>query len=568
MLNKLVIKNFALIDYSEINFTQGFNVLSGETGAGKSIIIESLNFVLGAKADKSIIRSGEIECSVSAEFAISNNKNVQSIMVEQGLECEDLIIIFRKFTIDGKSSIKINGNTVTLSMLKKITSALVDVHGQSEHFLLLSTTNQLKLLDKFGGDSVFNLKNKISTIVGDYKNIKNELDILGGDENKRLIRLDVLSYQINEIENACLTENEEEELLSLKEKLVNQEKIATSLSSAKLALTEEGGVNDILSNAIRVLSNIENLGDEYASICERLNSIYAESDDVADTISSIMDNDVLFDANLDDVENRLDIIKKLKKKYGNNFEEINNFLINAKEEYSKLENFSQLAEKLLIEKENLEKEIYQLYSELSLERQKIAKTFSENVIVELKQLAMLKSQFVINFSEKPTLENCNFESLNGFDNIEFMFSANLGEPLKPLSNVISGGEMSRFMLSIKTQSSASNDISTFIFDEIDAGISGAVAKIVAEKLFKISLNTQVIAITHLPQIFVFADNNLLISKIENKEKTHTTIKQLTNQDKLNELIRLTGGTVSNLHSVEHAKDLLNDANNIKLKLKN
>lgn len=563
MLQKLTIQNVALIDRAEINFSNGLNVLSGETGAGKSVIIESLNFVLGAKADKTLIRSGESECFVKAEFYLADNDNVNLVLEELDVEKDENIIITRKLNVDGKSIVKVNGNTVTLSMLKKLTALLVDVHGQSEHFHLLKNANQLNLIDKFGGNEILKIKDKLSDNYIKYKNIIKEIQMLGGDENQRLLRLDILDYQIREIEQCDLKENEEEDLIDIKRKLQHQEKISYALNSVKNAISDESGVNDIIGNVTRVLSGITDLGQDFSELYERINSVFSELNDISDNASNLLDSMDISEYNPDQIESRLEIIKSIKKKYGNSYNEINTFLQQAIEEKEKLENFNENADKLLQEKTQLEDIIYKDYCTLHELRKKFARNFSDNVLNELQELGMSKAKFEIEFESVPQKEVCNFSSANGFDNIEFCFSANLGEPLKPLSSVISGGEMSRFMLSIKAQTAKYNDISTFIFDEIDTGISGLVAKVVAEKFAKISRNVQVIAITHLPQISAMADNNLLISKIETDEKTITNVKQLSSNEKILEITRLIGGEINSETAKLHAEELIKSATNYK-----
>jgi len=568
MLQKLIIKNIALIDSAEINFTDGLNVLSGETGAGKSVIIESLNFVLGAKADRTLIRSGEAECSVRAEFDVSNNRYLLSIYDEFDLEKEDVLIISRKFTVDGKSSIKINGNTATVGMLKKFTSALVDVHGQSEHFNLLKSSNQLALLDKVGGDEIFNIKSKIKVAYSNYRNILQELDALGGDDSQRLIRLDILNYQINEIEKAELKENEEEELLAIKQKLAHQEKILNALNALKSSVNDEGGISDILGNISKMMSGISDFGKDYSELYDRIESVFSEIDDLADNANELIDDVEVIDYNPDEIESRLEIIKSLKNKYGNTYQDIEDFLRNAKTERERLENFNENAEKLLINKTQAENVLYKYCLELSNLRRDTSNIFAKNIINELSELGMAKATFNINFNDLPSREECEFKSANGIDEVEYLFSANSGEPLKPLSMVISGGEMSRFMLSIKSQTAKYNDISTFIFDEIDSGISGNVAKIVAEKFAKISRDVQIIAITHLPQISAMADNNLLIEKNESNFKTLTSVKTLSAKDKVEEIVRLVGGDVNSDASVKLAEELIENAKNYKLSINN
>lgn len=563
MLLKLVIKNIALIDSAEINFTNGLNVLSGETGSGKSVIIESLNFVLGAKADKSLIRSGEIECYVKAEFDVSNNEYVSQIYDEFDFEQEDTLIISRKFNVDGKSSVKINGNTATIGMLKKFTSGLVDVHGQSEHFSLLKTSKQLDLLDKLSEDKIFDVKKTLSSKYIEYKNTLSEIEKLGGDEYSRTIRLDILNYQINEIETAEIKPDEETKLLEIKRQLSNQSRIVSSLSSVKSGISDEGGIEDVLSNVSRALSQIIDLSEKYSSIYNRIDSIFSELSDISDCAGNMLEEIELPEYDPDYIENRLEIIKTIKNKYGGDIDQIYNFLEKAILERDKLENFNETAERLIKEKSIYEKELYKLYCNLSDHRQLAAKTLQENIMTELNKLGMSKAQFEVLFSTPNSIDMCKFDSANGIDQIEFLFSANSGEPLKPLSSVISGGEMSRFMLAVKAQTAKYKDVSTFIFDEIDSGISGNVAKIVAEKFAQIAKNVQIIAITHLPQISAMADNNLLIEKLEIDNKTLTNVKTLSKEDKILEIVRLIGGEANSITAINHAKDLIKSAQKYK-----
>ncbi|MBE7081044.1 MAG: DNA repair protein RecN [Clostridiales bacterium] len=559
MLQKLIIKNIALIDSAEICFSNGLNVLSGETGAGKSVIIESLNFVLGAKADKSLIRSGQKECSVIAEFDVQNNDAIKDVFNELEIEQDDILLISRKFNIEGKSSIKINGDTVTASMLRKFTSILVDVHGQSEHFNLLKEANQLALLDNYGGQEILDIKQVLSKEYNKLKEINKNLQSFGGDESQRLIRLDILNYQIDEIAKASLEDGEDEKLLIIKEKLNNQERIFNALNLVNQSISDEGGVEDILSGASKMLSTISDYDENYSKLYDRLEGVFADLSDISNTANNLLDSFDVCEYNPYEIDSRLDLIKALKSKYGGSIGEIKEFMNNATLEKEKLENFAEQIECLEKEKMQVSSNIFNLYTELNSKRRHYAQVFESNILGELQSLGMKNAQFKISFASTPTFEECTFNSPNGFDSVEFMFSANLGEPLKNLSMVISGGEMSRFMLSIKAQTARFSDVSTFIFDEIDAGISGNVAKVVAEKLAKISLDTQIIAISHLPQVSAMADNNLLIEKNEGADKTTTTVKSLTNEEKIYEIIRLVGGDKESKTANEHAKDLIDGA---------
>ena len=563
MLAKLTVKNFALIENAEIIFTDGMNVLSGETGAGKSVIIESINFVLGGKPDRAFIRHGTEECSVTAEFDVSDNPSIGDIFDELDFDKEDVLIISRKFSVTGKSSVRINGNAATIGMLKKFTSHLIDVHGQSEHFELLSTSNQLKLLDKYGGEEIAAIKNELKGNYNAFRTVNDELEELGGDEDHRLIRLDVLDFQIKEIEDCAVKEGEEENLLAIRERIIQKERLLTALSAVKSAISDEGGVSDILGNAVRSVQSVSRFGQEYEDLYSRLSAVYSETEDISETAGEIEESLSEEGLDPDALEERLEKIKKIKKKYGGSFEEINVFLENAKSEKEKLENFNETAEKLLLESEKLKDVLYKNYASLDNVRRKYAKQLENNVLAELAELKMDKSKFAIVFSALPDKSDCKFDSANGANEVEFFFSANLGEPLKPLSSVISGGEMSRFMLSVKAQSAKYNDISTFIFDEIDAGISGAVAKVVARKLCRISKEVQVIAISHLPQITSFADNNLLIYKHEKDGLTYTSVKKLSDVEKTAEIVRLVGGTTDNASATALAESLICEAEEYK-----
>ena len=555
MLEKLTIKNIALIDNAEIEFTNGLNVLSGETGSGKSVILESLNFVLGAKADKSLIRSGQTECFVCAEFFIGQNESFNNLFEQLDFDIEDKIIIARKFTIDGKNSIKLNGNSVTATMLKKFSSRLVDVHGQSEHYQLLSSSNQLKLLDNLGGETLSYKKEVLRKKHDYYKEILDNITLLGGNESQREIRLDVLNFQINEIEKACVKEGEEEKLLEIRSQIHNQEKILSALNCVKSAINDEGGCSDILYNCQKMLAGLENISDKYNEIYSVVSNINDLLGELNNNTSNLIDEIDSTDYDVDTIEERLDTIKTIKKKYGNTYQDIMNFYNNALLERENLENFDKKYSDLLNQKVLCEKELYNLYSDLSVLRRNIAKEFSNNVLCELRQLAMENASFSIAFNQPPEFEQCSFNSANGFDTIEFMFSANKGEPLKELSNIISGGEMSRFMLAIKVLASKNNDVNTFIFDEIDAGISGNTAKVVAQKFAILSKSVQIIAITHLPQISAMADTNLLIKKQTIDDSTKTIVESLDYNSKIKEVSRLAGGGESE-NSILLAKELV------------
>ena len=569
MLKNIQIKNVALIEEASIEFEKGLNVLSGETGSGKSVILDSLNFVLGAKADKSMIRNGSDFCMVKAEFDVKNNPFIKSELDALDIDCDDDLIVSRKFSLSGAGSIRINGEPVTLTGLKNVTGHLVDVHGQSEHFYLLKEANQLALIDAYGGEKIAKAKEELSKEISALKNVLSELNKLGGDDGQRALRLDILKYQVNEIKEADVKENEYEDLIALKAKLSNQEKISEALNETKQALSGEGAATDGISYARNAISRISNLDKSYADLLTRLENAYAEIEDISETVSGFMDDFDFSEADLDRTEERISLIKNLFKKYGGSYNDLIAFESNAENEIEKLENFDNLAEELLVKKTELSGKVYSLYIKLSSLRKDFAKDFSEKVACEIRELNMKNAVFDVKFNELPDFNKEKDDikiSENGLDEISFMFSANLGEPLKSLSKIISGGEMSRFMLAIKSRTAKYSEISTLVFDEIDAGISGETAKVVGEKFVKLSEDVQLIAVSHLPQIVALGDNNLLIKKIETDGKTVSVIEKINGEKLVAEIVRLIGGTSESPSAIAHAKELIKNAARLKASL--
>lgn len=559
MLERLYIKNMALIEEADIQFDENFNVLSGETGSGKSVILDSINFVLGSKADKSMIRYGTSEALVRAEFIFDSDSAAARQLAELDIECEGAAVISRRFTQDGKGGIKINGNTVTTGMLKKVAAHLVDVHGQSEHFFLLSESNQLSVIDMLCGGKAVELKNKISSLIAQKNDCRSEIALLGGSEQERAQKLDLLAYQINEIEAANLSVGETESLRAKKKIFDNSERVLSALGAVKEILGADNGCVDLLSTAHRQTAQIADVAEEYGNISNRLDDLYIETSDLSETVSDIIDN-FSFDAEeANAVEERLNLIKSLTKKYGADEESILAFLQSAKAQYDSLNDAASALEKLNAKIDKIDDEIYLNCQELTKLRKSVCEGFCAAVIGQLKSLNIPNARFYVDF--KP-YDRENVEANGGgADKICFMFSANRGEPPKPLGKVISGGEMSRFMLAVKTQLKGLNGISTYIFDEIDAGISGITAKTVADKFVSISKETQIIAVSHLPQVCAAASSQYLISKSDvNNEKTVTNIKRLTREERVDEIVRLTGSIVTDA-ARRHAEELLSQFNN-------
>ena len=553
MLKTLYLKNIALVDEAEIAFSEGLNVLSGETGAGKSVILDSIDFVLGAKADKGMIRSGQSECSVRAEFTCEPEL-LRPVLEELDLEESDTLLIVRRLNADGRGSLKVNGCPMTATMLRKLTSQLVDVHGQSEHFFLLKETNQLRLLDQIAGTE--RERAEVASLLKERRSYAEKLSSLGGDEGERERRADILRFQIDELENAALKEGEEEELTALRTKYQNAEKILGGLKTVRDALLSDGGASDAVNTAHRGLISIEKYGD-YAALSERLENALAEIEDIGETAESLAEELDIDEREAERVENRLDEIKSLKKKYGGSVEEALNFLSRAKEELQLLENSAEECEKLKALLESNAKKLYSACEALTKKRKEGAEGFTRRVTEELRTLNIPSARFEIAF-DPYTEEDLPRANAEGLDRVKFLFSANAGEPVKELGKIISGGEMSRFMLAVKAQLSAIGTIGTYIFDEIDAGIGGKTARVVAEKFADIAKTTQIIAVSHLAQIAAFADRQFLIEKKEEEGRTYSRIRALEEEERAGELVRLLGGEQGG-SALMHAEELLKNA---------
>ena len=547
MLDRLCVKNVALIDEADISFDRGLNVLSGETGSGKSVLLDSINFVLGSKADRTMIRHGESEAFVKAEFSVGQDSEACRKLEEMDIECDGNIIISRKLNADGKGGIKINGNTVTLSMLKTVTLHLVDVHGQSEHFFLQSEQNQLKVIDGLCGEQAESLKRSLSELIAAMK-------ALGGDEAERARRLDLLDYQIKEIKSADLKAGEYDELKARQNVIQNAEKILTALNTVKNIFDDDGGISDGISSSMREIGRIADIGEDYENIYVRLESLNAEAADISESISDAMDAISFNEGEARQVEERITLINSLKKKYGADEIEILRFLEKAESEFSVISDSAELLEKYGSDIAACNVGIYNLCVKLSELRKKAAENFCEKVVEQLKTLNIPDAKFRVNFKDFD-MSTADLNSVNGCDDIFFEFSANKGEPFKPLYKVISGGELSRFMLAVKTQFKDLNGISTYIFDEIDAGISGFTAVTVANKFKDIAKVTQILAVSHLPQVCAASDSQFLIYKSERDGKTYSDIKKLSHSEKISEIVRLTGSIESDT-AYKHAEELI------------
>lgn len=555
MLETLNIKNFAIIENTSLSFNLGFNVLIGQTGAGKSIVINALKFVLGDKPNKDNIRTGENEMYVKAVFSNLSQK-VNDCLNSFDIACDDVLIISRSFNIEGKSSCKINGETVTVSMLKQIGSLLVDICGQHDGTMLLNSNNHLALLDSYAKDSLLKDKEKLSELLSKKKEIEKEILSLGGDDKDRERTLDLLDYQIKEIENANLKEGEDEQLENDIQVMSNHEKISNALE-----ITYSGLSNDNLYQALSNLELAGNYDNKLLEYAERLKSVFIEFEDISSSINEYMSNMSFSENELDNLTLRLENIKSLKKKYGNTIEDVLNYLDECKTKYENIQNSEELLVKLQSQKADIIKELYNVCVKIHNTRIKVAKEIEAKVEKELATLGMKNTKFTIMFNQLPDIENAQFTT-SGFDTIEFMFSANAGEQQRSLVKTISGGELSRFMLAIKNVFASCEDTNLLIFDEIDSGVSGEVGYLVGQKLAILSKTYQIICITHLPQVTALADNYIYISKQVEGEHTKSVASYLTTEQLASYLVTLFGSKESTA-GLEHAKELITSAQKFK-----
>ncbi|MBP5404604.1 MAG: DNA repair protein RecN [Clostridia bacterium] len=549
MLRSLRVKNIALIDDCTLVFGEKLNVLSGETGAGKSVIIDSLGFALGARADKSLIRHGQDTASVEAVFDLSDAPQAAKVLSDMGIEAEDGLLIIYRTMSEARSDIRMNGRMATLSMLREVASLLVDILGQHEHQSLLAVSTHIQLLDKYGEESISPLKAQVATLYHEYKGILKELSQYG-DESERIRRLDVLKYQIEEISAAELQEGEEEKLLAARDRFRNAEKILNAVHTAKSVMDGDDAysVLSALSSAMTALRQASSYDKDLENEYERLDASYTEIKDIIGDLESYIDGFDFDGASADRVEKRVDLIRSLKRKYGGSESAVLESLDAFREEYDRLVNASEDIAALEMRKDEVYSELLRRAASLSASRKKCAQNLRQEIEKELSELGMKGSKFDLSF-----VSGEEYLGADGFDAVEFLISPNPGEPLRSLSKIISGGEMSRFMLALKVITARLDGISTLVFDEIDTGISGKIGEVVAEKLMLVSSTRQVLVITHLPQVAAMSDDHYLIEKKTIENKTFTTILRLDEDGVIGEIERLSAGVGE--YGTLHAKEL-------------
>ena len=556
MLLQLSIKNFALIEEITLDLDEGFTILAGETGAGKSILIDAINYVLGSKFNKDLIRTGEEKTCVEAICSIEDNKSLKEILDFYDIEYDDILIISRESFKNGKSVIRVNGKAIILSNLRKISEKLIDIHGQHSNQNLLNKDRHIEYLDSFGKINLENDFIKYKESFVEFKDIKDKILSLNKNESDEKL-VDYIKYQIEEIDNVSLSAGEEEKLIDRYNILSNHEKIRNSLARSYSYLdssTGEYSVLDSLDFVVREISAIEKHSEKAKLIKERVNNTYYELQDLTKDIKSLLDESYYDENELDEINSRIYKIGLLKKKYGSSIEEILKYRENLDKQYQEIINSEEIIKELKNKLIVIEKRLDKYSKNIHEKRVILGKAIEEKIEKELKYVGLGKCTFKI------SIEYDDSFNLKGKDKVQFMISTNLGEPIKPMEKIVSGGELSRIMLSLKSVFIDKDNTPTIIFDEIDTGISGRIAQCVAEKMYEISNKHQVLCITHLPQIASMSDNHYMVKKYIENEKTFTKIEKINEEKKIEEIAIMLGGVKLTENTLTNAREIIELAN--------
>ena len=547
MLSLLHIENIAVIDRADISFDQGFNVLTGETGAGKSIVIDAISAILGERAYRDMIRTGTNKASVRAIFT---GVPELSWFADNGVEYDPETVIQREVHLDGKNVCRVNGSLVSVSILRKLGMQLINIHGQHDSATLFDEDNHLTFLDAFGDNEA--LRTAYTEKFEAVAKLRREIDKMTMDESEKLRRMETLRYQIAEIEKADLEAGEDEALEERRKILQNAEKLSNGMDTAVECLyggDESDGASGLLAQAEYALARLAKFSDAFSEMHDRVADLMYQVQDVAEAVRDARD-DLSYSADeLEQIESRLDVIHKLRRKYGVTCEDILTYLDKAKKELDDIEFADDHLERLKKKLKKAEKEAWDAAKELRKNRQETSVTMSERILTELAQLDMPRVQFTCQFTETEL-------TAHGADAVAFYMSANAGEALKPMSKVASGGELARIMLAMKNVLAEKDQVNTLIFDEVDTGVSGLAAQKVAEKLRSVAAHKQVLCVTHLPQMAALAHTHLLIAKSERDGRTYTTVTPLDVEGRKKELARIIGGTNITETTLKSAEEML------------
>ena len=563
MLRELSIRNFAIIDELTVEFSNGLTVLTGETGAGKSIIIDAVHILAGGRGSVEFIRHGTKKAELTGMFDLPiGNHSIYAKLEDAGIEFEeDLIILRRDLQENGKSTCRINNKLVPLATLRDIGGSLIDIHGQHENQELMDERHHISLLDHFAKDDIYSIKEMYQEQFEAYRALKSEVASLSLDEQRIAQKIDLYQFQLKELEQAQLNVSEEDALLDERRRLMNFHKIFERANLAYEAIQAEGSGLDAIGNAMNALDDITSIDEAFKEPSDAVTTSFYALQDAAYQIKNIIDELEFDPERLNEVEQRLALYQSMKRKYGSTVEEILTYQEKISEELDLLLNRDesiQLNEKKL---RMMEDELGKLAKKLTQIRKESAIKLSNAIMEQLKVLHMEKAKFVVNFEELTTFDQ------NGQDQVVFYISTNVGEPPKSLPKIASGGELSRMMLALKTIFSSSNGITSIIFDEVDTGVSGRVAQAIAEKIAAISVESQVLCISHLPQVAAMADQHYLIKKQVEHDRTFTTITEIKLEDRVEEVSRMMSGAEITETTLKHAQELIDMANARKLAVK-
>ena len=558
MLELLHIENIAIIEAADIEFAPGFNALTGETGAGKSIVIDSLSAVLGQRTSRELIRTGAEKAFVSAAFSGMAPELTEELGIQP--EADGTLLLQREIQTDGKNVCRINGRPVTVSQLRALGTRLLNIHGQHDGQQLLDEEQHIVYLDSFG-----RVESLAITYAEKYKNftdIRRQIGALQMDEAEKARRVDTLQYQIEELRRAKLTPGEEEELTARRGMLRNAEKFLDAVAGADYALNGDdsgGGALSALRQAQDALGGVRHLDDAFGQLYERLGEAYSEVYDIAATVEDKRGELDVSPGELDRVESRMDLLYRLKKKYGATVEDMLDYQARCEVELAQIEDAGDTLARLEQALSKAEKEARQAAQALSDARKAAADRLTAQILTELQQLDMGKIRFAVDFAEKPL-------DSDGMDTVRFLMSANVGEELRPIHKIASGGELARIMLAMKNVLSEQDHVGTMVFDEVDTGVSGRAAQKVAEKMARISRRKQVLCVTHLPQLAAMADTHFSVEKGERGGRTYTEVRRLDREQRRRELARLTGGSHVSQTMLDGAEELLVQAEKFRAEL--
>ena len=549
MLTELNIKNFAIIDSLNITFEKGFNVLTGETGAGKSIIVDAVDLVLGGRASSEMIRSGCEEAVVEAAFDISDVKGVSEKLGEMGIEKDDNLVIKRTLSASGKNKVFINGSMATIAMLSDVGEFLVDIHGQHEHQTLIKVERHIDVLDEYA--ALGPLRQEMSEIYSEWNRVKDELESLKSSEADKEKKVDLLRFQSDEIEKAALKVDEDEELLEERKLLSNAGRLYESANTAlEILYLQSGSALELIKKAGSNVTDISIIDESMRVTLDAINSASASIEDAALTLRDYVGRISFDPERLNEIEERLDLIGRLKRKYGNTVSEILKYREEVDRELDGIERAEERIGELEREGERLKDKGLKVAETLSERRKKGSDELTKKVVKELSDLGMKKAIFEVK------MERLNDISAKGSDKVEFLLSSNPGEATKPLSKIASGGELSRIMLALKKVLANPTGAPTMVFDEVDSGIGGGIAEVVGRKLREVAEGRQVLCITHLAQIAAMADLHYAVSKGENKGRTTTTVSRLSGDERVDEVARMLGGMTITEATKRHAEEML------------